>query len=72
MDEEAAETLMDQLPPSGWDQMATKDDVAGAELRLRSALTEATAGTDVKLADINARFVEINAKFVVPRGFLPL
>ena len=63
MGDEAAETLMDQLPPSGWDQMATKDDLAGIELRLQSALTVATAGTDVKLAEINARFAETNSQF---------
>ena len=65
MGDEAAETLMDQLPPSGWDQMATKDDLAGVELRLQSALTVATAGTDVKLAEINARFAESHAALLV-------
>lgn len=64
MGEEAADTLMDQLPPSGWDQMATKDDLAGVELRLQAALTEARVGTDVKFAETNAKFAEVNAKFV--------
>ncbi|MCE2511389.1 MAG: hypothetical protein J4F50_02310 [Acidimicrobiia bacterium] len=57
MGEEAADTLMDQLPPSGWDQMATKDDLAGVEQRLQASLA-------VALAEINARFAETNAEFV--------
>ena len=32
--QEAASTLMEQLPPSGWDQVATKDDVKACEERL--------------------------------------
>ena len=51
MGQEAADNLVDQLPPAGWDQMATKDDLAAAELRLQSCLTEATAGTDVKFTE---------------------
>ena len=51
MGEQAADTLMDQLPPGGWDQMATKDDLAGAELRLQAAFTAAIAETNVKIAE---------------------
>ena len=43
MGEEAADTLMDQLPPSGWDQMATKEDLAGAELRMQATMAESHA-----------------------------
>ena len=57
MGEEAADTLMDQLPPSGWDQMATKEDLAGVEQRLQASLA-------VAFAEINARFAETNVKFV--------
>ena len=32
--QDAARTLMEQLPPSGWDQVATKDDVKASEERL--------------------------------------
>ncbi len=38
MNPEAADTLMDQLPPTGWDQMATKDDLANTEQRLQGAM----------------------------------
>ena len=36
--QEAARTLMEQLPPSGWDQVATKDDVKASEDRLRGEI----------------------------------
>ena len=32
--QDAARTLMEQLPPSGWDQVATKDDVKASEERI--------------------------------------
>ena len=64
MGEEAADTLMDQLPPGGWDQMATKDDLAGVELRLRAAFTEAIAETNVKLAEGHSKLVESHGKLV--------
>ena len=62
MGEEAADTLMDQLPPSSWDQMATKEDLAGVELRLQAAFTAAIAETNIKLAEANARITETNAE----------
>ena len=39
--QEAARTLMEQLPPSGWDQVATKEDVKASE---RMLLREVRAG----------------------------
>ena len=62
MGEEAADTLMDQLPPSGWDQMATKEDLAGVELRLQAAFTAAIAQINAKFAETNAKLVETNAR----------
>ena len=70
MGEEAADTLMDQLPPSGWDQVATKEDLAGVELRLRAAFTEAIAETNVKLAESRASLVESHGKLVESHGKL--
>ena len=64
MGEEAADTFMDQLPPSGWDQVATKEDLAGVELRLKAAFTEAIAETNVKLAESRASLVESHGKLV--------
>ena len=62
MGQEAAETLMDELPPGGWHQMATKEDLAGVELRLRTAFTEALAETNVKLAESHASLVASHAE----------
>ena len=62
MGEEAADTLMNQLPPSGWDQMATKEDLAGVELRLQAAFTAAIAQINAKFAETNARITETNAR----------
>ena len=71
MGEEAADTLMDQLPPSGWDQMATKDDLAAAELRLRAAFVTAIAETNVKMAEGHAKLVEglADLKVAMHAGF---
>ena len=63
MGEEAADTLMDQLPPSGWDQMATKEDLAGVEQRLQASLAVASAETNAKFVEVNAQFAEMSAKF---------
>lgn len=63
MGEEAADTLMDQIPPSGWGQMATKEDLAGVEQRLQATLALALAQIDAKFADTNAKFADANAKF---------
>ena len=70
MGEEAADTLMDQLPPSGWDQVATKEDLAGVELRLKAAFTEAIAETNVKLAESRASLVESHGKLVESQAAL--
>jgi len=61
MGEEAADTLMDQLPPTGWDQMATKEDLAGVELRLQAAFATAIAQINASITETNARITETNA-----------
>ena len=62
MGQENAETLFEQLPPSGWDNMATKDDIAGAELRIQAALATAVADSHAKLADTNVKLADTNVK----------
>ena len=71
MGEEAADTLMNQLPPSGWGQMATKDDLAGVESRLQAAFTAAIAETNVKIAESHGKLVESLAdlKVAMHQGF---
>ena len=49
IDQEAARTLMEQLPPSGWDQVATKDDVKASEKLLQR---ESRAGGQMLLGQL--------------------
>jgi hypothetical protein len=39
--DEAASTLMEQLPPTSWEELATKDDLRELEQRLEAKLTAA-------------------------------
>ena len=49
--QDSARTLMEQLPPSGWDQVATKDDVKASEERL--------------LRDLDARETRLKGEFLL-------
>lgn len=51
MGDEAADTLMAELPLGGWEQMATKDGLAGVETRLTDAMTAGFAELNVKLTE---------------------
>ncbi len=62
MGQEAADSLMDELPPGGWYQLATKDDLAGTELRLQAAFTAAMAQINAKFAENHVKFAETNAR----------
>ena len=62
MGQEAAESLMDELPPGGWHHMAAKDDVASAEQRLQASLAVAMAEASAKFAETNAKITETNAR----------
>ena len=78
MGTEDAETLMQQLPPGGWDSMATKDDLkvlgatfAAALADLRVEVTNAIA--DFRVEVTNARAEDRNAlaefRAAVTNGF---
>ncbi len=62
MGHDDADTLMEQLPPDGWENMATKDDLAGLEQRLTTAFTTALGEMNNKLveglAETNNRITE--------------
>lgn len=64
MGEEAAHTVPDQLPPSAWDQMVTKDDLAGFESRLLAAFAAAIAETNVKIAESDTKLLEGHGKLL--------
>ena len=58
MGEEAADTLMGELPPAGWEQMATKQDLAAVETSLTTALTEGLAQAAAERAALNVKITE--------------
>ena len=66
MGQEDAEILMEHLPKSPWDQMATKDDVKASELRILTELIK----TNAALVETNAALVKTNAELAATRvGF---
>ena len=58
MGEQDAEALIELLPPGGWDNVATKDDVKTLETTLKAAITAGLAETN---AAITAGLAETNA-----------
>lgn len=52
--QQEAETLMEQFPPSGWDQVATKDDLRVLGASFVAALAETNAAIKSGLAETNA------------------
>ena len=55
MGQDDAETLMQHLPPSGWDNVATKDDLRAGFAEVTKAMTEGFAQAAVERADIKAQ-----------------
>jgi hypothetical protein len=62
-----ADTLMSLLPPVGWADVATKDDLHQLEARLVTRLdarfVHAEARSDAKFSIVDARFENIDARF---------
>ena len=54
MGQQDAETLIEQLPPTGWDTMATKDDVRVLGATITAALTEGLAQAAKERAELQA------------------
>ena len=50
MEEEHVTTLMDSLPPVGWERLATKDDLAALEERLDTRFERIDARIDKRIA----------------------
>ena len=59
--QQEAETLMEQLPTSGWDQVATKDDLRVLGANFAAALAETNAAIVATNAAMTAGFAETNA-----------
>ena len=55
MGQDDAETLMGHLPPSGWDNVATKDDLRAGFAEIIKAMTEGFAQAATERAEIKAQ-----------------
>ena len=64
LEEEPAVTLMEYLPPGGWDQVATKADLAATEERINGRF----AKVDGRFAKIDGRFAKIDGRFAELEG----
>ena len=64
MGTEDAETLMQELPPSGWDNMATKDDLKVLAATVTAALAEFRVEVTNALAEIRVAHAESHAEIV--------
>ena len=61
---EPALTLMEHLPPTSWDQLATKDDVKMAAIELRGEFAELRG----EFAELRGEFAELRGEFAELRG----
>ncbi len=69
---DAARTLMESLPPTHWDQIATKDDLRALEERLVQKFTSEVNKVKSGLAELSGRvegeFGRIDGNFASVRG----
>ena len=68
MGQDDAETLMQHLPPSGWDNVATKEDLRVAFAEINSAMTAGFAQAAVERAEIVKAMAEGFAQAAVERA----
>lgn len=68
MGQDDAETLMQHLPPSGWDNAATKEDLRVAFAEINSAMTAGFAQAAVERAEIVKAMAEGLAQAAVERA----
>ena len=65
--QQEAEFLMAQQPPGGWEQFATKRDLADLEVKTQAGFVELNAKMDVQFAQLREqlaeRFAEIKKQF---------
>ncbi len=65
--EQEAEFLMAQQPPGGWEQFATKRDLANLEVKTQAGFVELNAKMDVQFAQLREQlaeqFAEIKKQF---------
>ncbi len=65
--QQEAEFLMAQQPPGGWEQLATKRDLADLELKTQTGFVELNAKMDVQFAQLREqlaeRFAAVDTRF---------
>ncbi len=65
--QQEAEFLMAQQPPGGWEQFATKRDLADLEVKTQAGFVELNAKMDVQFAQLREqlaeRFAAIDTRF---------
>ena len=55
MGQDDAETMMQHLPPSGWDNVATKEDLRAGFAEITTAMTDGFAQAAVERAEIKSQ-----------------
>ena len=68
MGQDDAETLMDHLPPSGWDNVATKDDLRAGFAETNTAIATGLAQAAVERAQIKEAVTAGLAQAAVERA----
>ena len=73
--DERARTLMENLPPSNWDEIATKADLAvlkadlaALKVELKTDLAALKTDMDVRFAQVDRRFAQVDGRFAELRG----
>ena len=62
-----AEFLMAQQPPGGWEQFATKRDLADLEVKTQASFVALNAKMDVQFAEVKEQFAEVKEQFAEVR-----
>ncbi len=58
-----AEFLMAQQPPEGWEQLATKRDLADLDLKTQACFVEVHAKMDKGFVEVKGQFAEVKGQF---------
>ena len=61
--QQGAEFLMAQQPPGGWEQLATKRDLADLEVKTQASFVALNAKMDVQFAAVKEQFAAIREQF---------